>query len=127
MLKRFLTIALAFVLFLSLAGLNGCQNKQTSTEQPAPVDLVRLEEDYLTSLTDILTNYQSRSADLTLDLVTKTQSDVLDLVVPGSYKNFHLNLVLSLNAVRQGLELNDQSKVTAGQADLDKLMEQILN
>lgn len=60
-----------------------------------------------------------------LDLVTRMQNNMLSLVVTPSYQANHLEFVIALNLMEQGLENDDSNKVAEGERRLEAVYEEL--
>lgn len=57
-------------------------------------------------------------------LVSSARNDLLSLLVPGTHKDVHLELVVSLNLIEQGLTNDDAAQVTEGERRLEAVIMQ---
>ncbi len=58
------------------------------------------------------------------NLVTSARNDLLALLVPGTHRDVHLELVVSLNLIEQGLAQADAAQVTEGERRLEAVITQ---
>lgn len=79
--------------------------KQTNKSQEK-VDLKKLEEEYKTGTKNILTDYSAllESNNLNLEIVEADKNKLLDLKVPGQFKDLHLNFVLAVSKMEDYLK-----------------------
>ena len=87
------------------------------------------EEAYERNVSKTLTRFEERmvlseSDSARYDIISTTTSDVLDLVVPSTYQDVHLNLVIALDTLRQGYNLSDSVEIQKGEEMLESLRTQ---
>ncbi len=111
---------------------------EVPTIKPAVLAPADLEKDYQTKASQIITNYLKTKQTINLaglegenlksatnkwlDLVLKTKSDLLNLLVPAKYKDLHLNLAINLDRLVAGLR-GDEQQLKRGEDELAKLIE----
>jgi hypothetical protein len=81
---------------------------------------------YQNNVVRVLTKYEERSLisesyEARYDVTSSAMSEMLGLVVPKEYQNLHLNLVISLDTVRQGCRQSDDEKIKDGENKLSEL------
>lgn len=124
---------ISFIVVISIGSI-GCgfkgiskfgENKQTEISNP------ELEKEYVNKVQEILADYMKKYDTLKNDqqewgsLVTETQNKILEVTVPSKYKDFHLDLVLSLSLIKQGLSASDEKKLEESENKLKDLYKQI--
>jgi hypothetical protein len=116
-----LTLALVGLMFWKLPGDPEPTSAPTPALQPAVTD-----ESYRASAAAIMSEFfvEYAKADqdfLRLLRVEKTLNELLDLKVTEGYKKIHLDLVVALNQMRNGLR-GEAAALQVGQAALDELI-----
>ncbi len=99
--------------------------EQTNTvEIETPVDA----EEYENQVHDIVMSFSELLKETDTDaekikLAQAAQNDLLALLVPAKYKDLHLELVVSMNLIAQGYQLEDESRVAEGERRLEAMIE----
>lgn len=96
-----------------------------------------LEKEYIDQVASITMSYFENRKNINLEdlggealktesqkwlaLVLKTKNDLLELRVPAKYKDLHLDLVLALSFLEQGIA-GDEQKLKQGEDKLNKII-----
>ena len=122
-----IVVGLTLVLLLGLALLFGptVRDQSRGLLRPSQASMSQNYErnagQIMTRLTERLDIAQDPTA--RYDVLATATSDLLTLVVPASYQSTHLELILSLDLLRQGT-LGDEAKTTEGERRLEALRSQ---
>ena len=109
---------------------NKIKEKYPFKKQLPEINTQKLTVEYINNINAIIASYKvfrkGKESDQLAKFIRKTKSNLLEMVVPADYKNFHLALVLALNAVDKkiGPEF-DKSGVNNKKEDLEKKLQEL--
>lgn len=117
-------ISLALLLLVWVVFAPQIENQQNVTTEPT-VSVEDYQNQARIASRDFFNAYNNSTDQAEqIELVENARNDLLSLIVPGTHRDVHLELVVSLNLIEQGLKNDDQSKVTEGERRLEAVITQ---
>ncbi|RJR30870.1 hypothetical protein C4569_03740 [Candidatus Parcubacteria bacterium] len=119
-----LIVALVMAVFLILIALFYFNGKgkdltanKTNNEQKKAVDTEKLEKDYERNVAQILRPFFEKQE------FSGILNELTNLNVPEKYMDFHLDLVIAFDLLKQGQKDGNQEKIEEGLQKLDQLVQ----
>jgi len=136
----FSLIILGAGIFLMLALVGGKKEKAIAPEAAIPQkSLAEVRKEYKTEVVAIMSAYVAERGTINLtflqgealatakkkwlDLVQKTENSLLALKLTAEYQKMHLDLVLGLNFIEQGLK-GDSAKTSLGENKINEVLKE---
>lgn len=128
MIKKIILL-LAVIVFVGVLFLSWQKFFTNEEIEPTPLTAPTLQ-DYEVDLAPIIGNYISGMAAVSADdyaaVTDEALTKLLTVRVPAQAKDKHLNIVLALTQIKQGLQLDEPQTVAAGIAKFNEHSGQIL-